>query len=100
MTVNPNKTVALLSMAGTSYRPFRNSVVSRDGQGEYVKIDVPGAAAMKLRLHSQVKYLGVILSYRNFETATLKHRIQLANIGFSRLRHWLCGRQQHAFFPS
>ena len=93
MTVNPTKTMTLLSMSGTSHRPFRQRVVHRDQQGEFVKIDIPGDSEMKLRLHSSANYLGVKLSYKQFEQDTVRHRIKLARIGFSRLRHWLCGRQ-------
>ena len=93
MEVNPSKTIAILAMAGTSFRPFRQKVVFRDAAGEYVKIPKAEGGHMKIHLQRKAKYLGVMMSYQHFEKETLHHRVTLAHLGFSRMRGWLCGKQ-------
>ena len=41
----------------------------------------------------QCEYLGVVISYGNFEDRTVRHRVQLATVAFKRLQVWLTGRR-------
>ena len=92
MQINPEKSVAILAMSGSSHRKHRCSCIHRDQQGEKLRIDVPGAEPVFVPLHHSTKYLGVIVSYGGFEDASLHHRKQLTHIGFQRLKRWLTGR--------
>eukprot|EP00435_Cladocopium_sp_Y103_P001309 s3830_g1.t1 len=92
MQVNPSKSVALLAMAGTMHRPIRAKHVKRTDKGEYVKIPLPNGNEMLIKLETKAKYLGTIISYTCLEDATLSHRLQLAQLGFHRMRSWLCSR--------
>ena len=95
MIINTEKSVAILAMSGSSSKLLRRSCVRRDNQGEKLCIEVPGAEPVFVPLQQRTKYLGVIVSYGNFEDASLQHRKQLMHIGFLRLKRWLTGR--HAF---
>ena len=95
LQVNPEKSVAILAMAGSAHRRYRGTVVHRDQHGEKIRIDVPGADPVFIPLHRKTKYLGVIVSYGRFEDDCLLHRNKLMHVGFQRLKRWLTGR--HAF---
>ena len=92
MTVNPEKSVAILEMRGSSSAKIRSQYVQRDQHGERLKILVQGQAAALIPIQKETKYLGVIISYQNFEDASLKHRLSLMHVGFKRLQRWLTGR--------
>ena len=51
-----------------------------------------GQAAVLIPIQKETKYLGVIISYQNFEDASLKHRLSLMHVGFKRLQRWLTGK--------
>lgn len=87
--LNPNKSVAILTLHGSQSRKARARHVQRDQTGEVIKI--PGDHGMTLvPIRKSTVYLGCIMSYKNFEDSSIWHRVKLANIGFSRLRRWLC----------
>ena len=92
MLVNPEKSVAILAMSGSTHRKHRRTCVHRDMQGEKLRIDVPNADPVFVPIQRSTKYLGVIVSYGCFEDASLQHRRQLMHIGFQRLKKWLTGR--------
>ena len=92
MTLNPNKSVALLAMHGPKSRATRASHVQRDSRGEMLKIPVPGQQQVLIPIKETAPYLGCIMSYHNFEDTTTWHRVKLAHIGFLRLRRWLCNK--------
>ena len=47
---------------------------------------------MYILIHKSTKYLGVIISYGNFEDSSLRHRLSLMHVGFRRLQRWLTGK--------
>jgi len=92
MQVNPGKSVALLEMRGTQSRAARRHFVRRFHDGEKLIVPVPGHDDAYIPIQTSTKYLGVIISYHNFEDASLKHRLQLMQVGFRRLNRWLTGK--------
>ena len=92
MTINPAKSVILLELKGTQSRAARHRFVHRESEQCSFKIDVPGSTSVRIPIHRSAKYLGVIMSYHNFEDDSLKHRISLMKIGFHRLQRWLTGK--------
>ncbi|CAL1159315.1 unnamed protein product, partial [Cladocopium goreaui] len=92
LTINPTKCTALLTMGGTNHRKLRASLTAwRDGK-EWLCLGTT-ADPMWIPIEPTAKYLGTIISYRNFEDATIRHRAQLARIAFGRLKRWLTGRR-------
>ena len=92
MTINPDKSVAILAMAGSSYRTFRSRCVQRDQQGEKLRIEMLSGETVLIPLQPCAKYLGVVISYGCFEDASLRHRLTLMQVGFQRLKRWLTGK--------
>lgn len=92
MQVNPGKSVALLEMHGTQSRAARRHFVRRFNDGGKLIVPVPGHEDAYIPIQTSTKYLGVIISYHNFEDASLKHRLQLMQVGFRRLNRWLTGK--------
>lgn len=92
MHINQSKSVAILEMRGLQSRTLRSRFVRRDSAGESLKIEVPGQERMLIPIHKSTKYLGVIISYGNFEDCSLRHRLTLMHVGFRRLQRWLTGK--------
>ena len=92
LTINLSKSAVQLVMAGTSFRRTWNAVRHKEGDATWIVIPLPDGAQVSIPLVTQIKYLGIILSYGAFEDQTVTHRVHLAKHAFSRLRRWLCGR--------
>ena len=95
MIINPSKSVAIVAMRGSQCKAVRHHFIWRDRNGEKLKIPVPGHGEMHIPIHKHTKYLGVIISYSNFEDCSLRHRLTLMHAGFRRLQRWLTGK--HCF---
>ena len=90
LSLNPQKSVALLAMHGPKSRQKRAQLLHKDQHGVKLKIPMPSGAHMQIPLQTQATYLGCYMSYGQFEDSTTWHRVKLAMIGFQRLRKWLC----------
>ena len=92
MVINAAKSAILLTMGGTSYRPVRARWVTKTKEGE--SLCIQGLhSTFWLPVVKQTKYLGVIVSYAGFESATVAHRLSLGKLAFRRLRSWLTARK-------
>ena len=92
LTINPTKCTALLTMGGTNHRKIRASITAwRDGK-EWLCLGTP-EDPLWIPIDTSAKYLGTIISYKNLEDATTRHRVQLARIAFGRLKRWLTGKR-------
>jgi len=92
MTLNPNKSVAILALHGPKSRKTRAACVKRDHRGDLLKIPVPTQQHVLIPIKDKATYLGCIMSYHSFEDTTTWHRVKLAHIAFLRLRRWLCNK--------
>ncbi|CAL1163812.1 unnamed protein product [Cladocopium goreaui] len=92
MTLNPTKSIAILAMHGPKSRKVRTAWVQRDHRGEMLKIPITGKPHVLIPIKEKATYLGCIMSYQHFEDDTTWHRVKFANVGFMRLRRWLCNR--------
>ena len=92
LTMNPHKSIAVMTMQGTASRRIRATHVRRRENGEELLIPI-AHDHICIPIHTQAKYLGCVMSYQQFEDQTLWHRTTLARVGFTRLRHWLCSRR-------
>lgn len=91
LTINPAKCTALLALGGTLKRRVRSELTTwREGK-EWLRF---GSAEQPLwiQIDHQAKYLGTIITYANFELATIKHRINIARAAYARLKRWLTGK--------
>lgn len=91
MQLNPGKSVAILELRGSLSGAVKRRLVQQHASGAVLKIEVPGQADVYIPIQRSTKYLGVIISYSNFEDASLTHRLQLMKVGFKRLQKWLTG---------
>ena len=92
LSLNPQKSVAILQMTGSQSRKMRALHTQRDQHGERIKIPV-GNTVTLVPIKKSTIYLGCIMSYKHFADSTTWHRVRLAQIGFSRMRRWLCNKQ-------
>ena len=95
LCINTKKSAALLTIGGTSFRHQRARFVVSQKDCEQLKIPLPSGDVMMIPIQSQVKYLGTIMTYKDCQAATLKHRLCLAKIAQRRLGRWL--QEKHAF---
>ena len=92
MIVNAAKASVILTMQGT-LRKRAITEFSRVVQGtRHLMIRASGRDA-PLPIVSQTEYLGAVLSYRNFRSLTLEHRISKCKATQQRLRKILQGRR-------
>ena len=93
LTINPAKCTALLRMGGTAHRKTRLTLTAwRDGK-EWIGFTSDTHDIIWIPLARQAKYLGTVISYTTWEDQTVRHRVQLSKIAFSRLRRWLTGKR-------
>ena len=85
------KTVAILHMQGNLLRSELRKHVKRTSDGTFLCIPRANQSDFLIRLVKQHSYLGVILSYNNFELQTAVHRVRQANKLSFQLQKWLTG---------
>ena len=88
-----NKTVAIPHMQGKLLTPTLRRWVKRTSQGTFQVIPRANEKTFWVRLVKQHCYLGVTLSYQNFELQTIQHRIRCATKLSYVLQKWLTGRE-------
>ena len=93
LTINTNKSVIILAIAGTSHRRVRTSLLTETANGALIKIRGNTVAEFPIPVVKQTKYLGCLLGYTRFEDATMRHRLSLMRVAFTRLRTWLTARR-------
>ena len=83
MTPNYGKTVCLIDTRGTQAKQTLRRHTFRKSKDHYW---TPGFdASVLFPLRTQQQYLGAVLSYKNFETLTLKRRLSVSSCNFVRL---------------
>ncbi|CAE7283292.1 unnamed protein product [Symbiodinium sp. CCMP2592] len=91
LQISAEKSTMLIEIRGTAADVWLSKNVYKDAENnKHFRYDT--FAKLSIPLGTQFKYLGVILSYRNYELASVKHRVQQAAIHHSRLRRILQGR--------
>ena len=87
------KTVAILHMQGSILSSVLRIHVKRTSDGTFLCIPRDNQPDFLIRLVKQHSYLGVILSYTNFELQTATHRQRQANKLSFQLQKWLTGME-------
>ena len=94
LTINMDKSTMLFAIAGTNHRRSQSNIQTT--VAGKVRIRVPTRKGNdSFGLETQATYLGVIMSYRNFEDKTVQTRISAAKTSFRRLTRWLTGSNMH-----
>ena len=81
--VNPEKSALLLQLHGGSAQPTRQGLITTE-QGEKF-VQLPSGRLIALR--SQVTYLGIIISYQDYEMKSLRHRLQASKAALKEVAH-------------
>ena len=94
LQVNPQKSVAVAEVRGVALRKALKQATVRTAQQSCLRIPMPSPVGppVVIPLHPQAMYLGVIVSYRQFEDATVKRNISRAKQRYGQLRRVLTTR--------
>ena len=88
--VNPEKSALLLQMHGGSAQQTRNKLVVTKKGANCVQLPSGRLIALK----TQVPYLGIIISYHDYEMQSLRHRLQASKAVMKEVAHAV--RNSHA----
>lgn len=89
LSINRDKTIALLKMTGPCKTRIHKRYLKRTKEGMFICIPSRHGSSFLIRLVTQVPYLGVVLSYSNFELLTMKHRLQAGVKVSHQLQRWI-----------
>ena len=92
MTLNDSKAKALLTLRGLKYQACRKKWSTRHKNRPLLKF-VHGEASRSIPLVQHCEYLGAIISYDNYETRTVRHRLQKARTRYWQLQKLLSTRR-------
>eukprot|EP00435_Cladocopium_sp_Y103_P034851 s848_g9.t1 len=87
--INFQKTEILLRLAGHFHSHVQSKHIQRTATGVFLRIPYGHGQVAHIPLKTQVTYLGVCITYQNFQKATLDHRIAAGRHIFRRLKVWL-----------
>ncbi|CAE7626364.1 Pol, partial [Symbiodinium necroappetens] len=88
--VNPEKSALLLQLHGGSAQQVTNQLVVTKKGAKYVQLPSGRLIALK----TQVPYLGIIISYHDYEMQSLRHRLQASKAVMKEVAHAV--RNSHA----
>lgn len=89
LTINRAKTLAVLKLHGPGRAKIMKQYIKRTKDGTFVCIPSKMGTPFLIRLVSQFSYLGVILSYSNFELLSVRHRISAGLKVSHQLQRWI-----------
>ena len=92
MHINSDKSVVILELRGSRSHALKQQIIRRDRDGEKLVFYKLDNNMVSIPIHKTAKYLGVVISYGNFEDLSLKHRLALMQTGFRRMQKWLLGK--------
>ena len=95
MIVNLSKSVVLLRLSGRQAKTIKKKLLIKTSQGLCIRVPRSNGTFTMLPVVSQHVYLGIQISYHNFEDQTVTHRLKIGRTTFLRLRAWLVKR--HTF---
>ena len=92
LKVNPDKSVVLLEVRGAEMKRALKRHVQKTKNGRRLMLPSKTGMRVGIPMQSSTKYLGIFISYRNFEDCTVKHNIGKAKARYTQLRHLLNGK--------
>ena len=81
--VNPEKSALLLQIHGGSAQQTRQGLITTKQGEKFVQLPSGRLIALK----SQVAYLGIIISYQDYEMKSLRHRLQASKAALKEVAH-------------
>ncbi|CAE7418136.1 unnamed protein product, partial [Symbiodinium microadriaticum] len=81
--VNPEKSALLLQIHGGSAQQIRQGLLTTKQGEKFVQLPSGRLIALK----SQVAYLGIIISYQDYEMKSLRHRLQASKAALKEVAH-------------
>ena len=85
LVTNPSKSQALVQMQGTQSQALRESYVRKGQAGRELCV----SQHIRVPIRKSLVYLGVVLSFGNYQDLTVKHRIMQAKEKFRLIRRTL-----------
>ena len=92
LKINPHKSFAMLRLVGKALPTFQKRWISRSANGPMLRLP---DMAITVPLVAKTSYLGVIISYRAWETDTTRRRLTAAQTCFRIFRRWLLDMTHH-----
>ena len=92
MKINVSKTAAILKGMGSALNKANRLVVKRTPQGSFLLIPRKGGMKTPIRLKSSHLYLGIMISYHNYERLSMDSRISAAKKTSSIIHSWIYTR--------
>ena len=92
MKINVSKTAAILKGMGSALNKANRLVVKRTPQGSFLLIPRKGGTKTPIRLKSSHLYLGIMISYHNYERLSMDSRISAAKKTSSIIHSWIYTR--------
>ena len=86
LKINPSKSFAMLRLVGKALPSFQKRWICRSADGPLLRLP---DMAIQVPLVAKTSYLGAIISYRAWESDTIRRRITAAQTCFHILRRWL-----------
>ena len=77
MKVNPDKSTLILGLRGRSLKKWVKKRLFHRQKTRYVNLGTPNEQ-LQIPIQDKMVYLGVIMSYQQFELQTLQHRMRVA----------------------
>ena len=85
LQVQHKKTQLIVAYKGRQAHQWWKANTATTSEGRFLLIPQPQSKALRLPIVSQLTYLGVVLSYADATTATVEHRLQVAEAQRARL---------------
>ena len=85
LQVQRRKTQLLLAQKGRLAHKWWQAHTASTKEGRFLRIPQPGQKDLHLPIVPQLTYLGIVLSYKDATTATVEHRLQVAEAQRARL---------------
>ena len=89
MVINMNKTLAICRLTGSQIQRIQKTFIKRTLDGTFLVVPRRNREPTLIRIVTTIPYLGVALSYDNFEMQTLNLRVQSSNRAQFQLHKWL-----------
>ena len=88
LQVQHKKTQLIVAYKGRQARHWWKANTATTSEGRFLLIPQPHSKALRLPIVGRLTYLGVILSYVDAATATVEHRLQVAEVQRAHLLNW------------
>ena len=93
LNVNALKSAILYRFKGTFARTWLRQHIRTTPDGDLFRLRTPAGALYEFPVVSTHTYLGTRISYHDPRVQTLRHRMQLAQVEWSRLRKLVCSKR-------